>query len=62
MADTTTSRLRITLVLVALGALAACGNNFGATNAGGSQVALDRNVVTGPVSDISHCSRFPSRC
>ncbi len=62
MADTKNCRPRIIVGLLAVGLVAACGDNPGGNVGGAPAVALDRNVLTGPVSDISNCSRFPSRC
>lgn len=59
-----TNTLRTSLALVALVALAACGEKLG--EQGEDAVALDVNVLSGSqvgvANSISYCSRYPSRC
>ncbi|MCR9273676.1 MULTISPECIES: hypothetical protein [Mameliella] len=55
---------RTSLALVALVALAACGDNLGEQSE--DAVALDVNVLSGSrvgvANNINYCSRYPSRC
>lgn len=59
-----TRRLHLALGLAASVLLAACGDNLRGNAPGGRDpaVALDRNIVTGPMADIAGCGRYPSRC
>lgn len=59
-----THRTPLAIGLVAAALLAGCGDNPGGQPPSGERpaVALDRNLVTGPSSDIAMCSRYPARC